>query len=46
MVWRDASKEHGIGIKQAGVPPKDIYDHEGYFLVRKNVNQELTYRDE
>ena len=37
LIWKDSSQEQGIGLKQVGVPPKDIYDHEGYLLVRSKV---------
>ena len=36
MIWKDSSQDQGIGLKQIGIPPKDIYEHEGYYLVRKN----------
>lgn len=35
MIWKDSSRKQGMGLKQLGVPPKDIYDHEGFLLVRK-----------
>ncbi|MXW14967.1 MAG: type I-E CRISPR-associated endoribonuclease Cas2 [Rhodothermaceae bacterium] len=38
MVWKDSSRKQGLGLKQLGVPPKDIYDHEGFLLVRKKSN--------
>lgn len=38
LIWKDSSQKHGIGLKQLGVPPKDIYDHEGYLLIRSKVD--------
>lgn len=42
LIWKDSSKKHGIGLKQVGVPPKDIYDHEGYLLVRSKDDLERS----
>ena len=45
MIWRDSSRKHGMGLEQVGTPPKNIYDHEGYLLVRSKFDHmESPYR--
>lgn len=35
MIWRDRSAPGGLQLKSLGEPPKDIVEHEGALLVRR-----------
>jgi len=37
MTWRDAKRSGGQGVEILGEPAKEIVDHEGVLLVRKEV---------
>jgi CRISPR-associated protein Cas2 len=34
MTWKDPNEPGGQGIRTLGLPPKEIYEHEGLLLVR------------
>lgn len=40
MTWQDASCVGGQGISILGSPRKDLYDHDGLFLVRREISEE------
>lgn len=37
MTWRDSSQPSGQAVRTLGLPPKELFDHEGLLLVRKPV---------
>jgi CRISPR-associated protein Cas2 len=41
MTWRDGRRPGGQGVLTLGVPPKDLWDHEGFLLSRGTLPKDM-----
>ena len=38
MTWRDPARPGGQGVLTLGLPPKEVWDHEGVLLIRGSLS--------